>query len=182
MKNFLRSKLFMPVAAALVCGAVAALAANTTFFTSIGDIVFPFKAPTTNPAAPGTINNMTIGDETPRAGTFTTVTADQVNAALGAYATNPASSASYRSYVFANDQTLLMFTPTGTVAYIYVTLAAAPQDGQQNCVFSAGTITSLFLVAGAPAQTIVGAITAMTANTRYCYTYSAGNNTWVRSQ
>lgn len=61
-------------AAALIAGAaIAARAGNTTFFTSIGDIVFPFTAPTNNPSAPGTIDNMTIGATTPAPGTFTTL-------------------------------------------------------------------------------------------------------------
>ena len=62
------------VAAALIATTIAAFAANTTFFTSIGDQVFPFTPPTTNPAAPGTIDNMTIGATTPGALTGTTVT------------------------------------------------------------------------------------------------------------
>jgi collagen type VII alpha len=51
---------------------VAAVAGNNTFFTSIGDLIFPFTPP---PAAgtPGTIDNMTIGATTPAAGTFTTI-------------------------------------------------------------------------------------------------------------
>jgi hypothetical protein len=63
------------IAAALLASSVAALAANTTFFTSIGDLVFPFKAPTAS--APGTIDNMTIGATTPEAGSFSQVQIDQ---------------------------------------------------------------------------------------------------------
>ena len=63
------------VAAALIATTIAAFAANTTFFTSIGDQVFPFTPPTTNPAAPGTIDNMTVGANTPEPGTFTTLDA-----------------------------------------------------------------------------------------------------------
>lgn len=65
-------KLLLPMIAALVAGTLAALAANTTFFTSTGDLVFPFSPPTTAGAA-GTIDNMTIGATTPRAGTLTTL-------------------------------------------------------------------------------------------------------------
>lgn len=65
----------LAVVAALLASSVAALAANTTFFTSIGDLVFPFKAPTAS--APGTIDNMTIGATTPAPGSFSQVQIDQ---------------------------------------------------------------------------------------------------------
>jgi len=68
-------KLIPSAAAALLAGTIVALAANTTFFTSIGDQVFPFTAPTTNPAAPGLIDNMTIGATTPAAVNATTLSA-----------------------------------------------------------------------------------------------------------
>jgi hypothetical protein len=60
----------LAIAAALIASSVAALAANTTFFTSIGDIAFPFTAPTSGGATPGTIDNMTIGATTPAPATF----------------------------------------------------------------------------------------------------------------
>ena len=59
-------------AAALIASAVAAFAGNTTFFTSIGDLAFPFSPPKADGTA-GTIDNMTIGATTPRAGNFTSV-------------------------------------------------------------------------------------------------------------
>ncbi|HEY8838135.1 MAG TPA: hypothetical protein VIO16_10760 [Dehalococcoidia bacterium] len=60
----------LAVAAALIASSVAALAANTTFFTSIGDLVFPITAPSNAGATPGTIDNMTIGATTPAAATI----------------------------------------------------------------------------------------------------------------
>lgn len=71
--------LITSAAAALVAGSIAALAGNTTFFTSIGDQVFPFTAPLRDGTA-GSIDNMTINATTPAAGNFTNVTA---NAILG---------------------------------------------------------------------------------------------------
>jgi hypothetical protein len=68
MRNF-NSKA-LAVVAALVASSIAALAANTTFFTSIGDLAFPFTAPSSGGATPGTIDNMTIGGTTPAVGTF----------------------------------------------------------------------------------------------------------------
>lgn len=67
-------------AAAVIAASLSAFAANTTFFTSIGDLVFPFTAPLRDGTA-GTIDNMTIGATTKRAGTFTTVAADAYSGA-----------------------------------------------------------------------------------------------------
>ena len=64
------------VAAILLSGTIA-LAANTIFFTNIGDLTFPFKAPLADGTA-GTIDNMTIGATTKRAATVTTLTADTI--------------------------------------------------------------------------------------------------------
>ncbi|CAN7374772.1 hypothetical protein LJR220_003339 [Bradyrhizobium sp. LjRoot220] len=61
----------LAIVAALVASSIAALAANTVFFTNTGDLTFPFKAPTAS--APGLIDNMTIGATTPQAGNFTTL-------------------------------------------------------------------------------------------------------------
>jgi hypothetical protein len=177
----MRSKLFGAVTAAVLAGVIAALAANTTFFTSVGDIVFPFSPPTTNPAGPGTIDNMTIGATTPRAGTFTTLTATQVNAALGSYSKNPASSTYYPAYTFAHGQTLMTFDQGGTATYAYFTLEASPYDGQESCIFTKGAVTTLYVYANV-GQSIVNAATSLAANGRTCYTYSLANTTWSRSQ
>jgi hypothetical protein len=59
------------IAAALVAlGVVSAMAGNNTFFTSIGDLVFPFTPPSNAGATPGTIDNMVIGATTPAAATI----------------------------------------------------------------------------------------------------------------
>lgn len=174
--------IFTTAAAALVAASIAAFAANTTFFTSIGDIVFPISPPTNAGATPGAIDNMTIGATTPRPGTFTTVDAAVVRAALGSYAKNPASVASYRSYLFSNSMTQMLFTPSGTVAYAYITLAAAPIDGQQVCLFTTQQITAIYLLANT-GQTIANAITGtLAANAHACYLYSIANTTWDRSE
>ena len=64
----------------------AAIAGNTGLWTSkTGTVVFPFSPPTTNPAAPGAIDNMVIGATTPKAATVTTLTAnDMIASAAGA--------------------------------------------------------------------------------------------------
>lgn len=56
-----------------ISGAVA-LAGNTTFFVSnIGDVTFPISPPTNAGATPGAIDNMAIGQTTPAAGSFTSI-------------------------------------------------------------------------------------------------------------
>jgi hypothetical protein len=67
-----RRALFLAAATTLLAATVSALAGNTTFFSStLGDVVFPFTAPTAS--APGLIDNMTIGATTPRPITGTNV-------------------------------------------------------------------------------------------------------------
>lgn len=70
----------LAVAAALIASSVAAFAANTTFFTSIGDLVFPFTPPSNAGATPGTIDNMLIGSVTPKDGFFINVRPQQSTA------------------------------------------------------------------------------------------------------
>lgn len=65
-------RLVSAVLAATLAASIAAFAANTVFFTSLGDIVFPFSPPTQAGAA-GAIDNMVIGATTPRGGKFTTL-------------------------------------------------------------------------------------------------------------
>jgi hypothetical protein len=189
MKQFIRkhAKLVAPTVGALIVAAAVALAANTTFVTNIGDIVFPFSPPNQSAGTPGTIDNMTIGATTPQPGTFTnatvnnTLTAAQVNSMIGSYAKNPASSTYYPSYQFANNQSQLLFSGNGTTSYTYVTLAPNPIDGWEACFFSQGAITTLY-VYGSPGQTVVNAATSMSANSKQCYKYSLSNTTWTRSQ
>lgn len=76
-------KLLIPIVGALLASAIAALAANTTFFTSNGDIVFPFSPPPTAGTA-GAIDNMTIGATTPRPATITNLTVTGTSASTGA--------------------------------------------------------------------------------------------------
>lgn len=62
--------------ALLACAATPASAGNTVLFSSSrGDITFPIVAPTSNPAAPGTLDNTDVGQTTPGKGSFTALTA-----------------------------------------------------------------------------------------------------------
>jgi hypothetical protein len=67
-----RGRVAPAIVGALVAGALAAAAANTTFVTSIGDLVFPFSPPDRSGNA-GAIDNMVIGATTARAGTFSSL-------------------------------------------------------------------------------------------------------------
>lgn len=66
------------VAAALLVPAIAIAAGNTVFFTGKGDLTFPFTPPSNNGGTAGTIDNMSIGQTTPRPGKFTTMQADTI--------------------------------------------------------------------------------------------------------
>lgn len=164
-----------PAAAAmLVGGAIAALAANTTFFTSIGDVIFPFSPPALS-GTPGTIDNMTIGATTPAAGTFTQIQGSSNVAVKAGVPVAPF------THTFSKYETEFLMQPSGTQSYEYVTLAAAPVNNARACIFSTQTITLLYVLANA-GQSINNAVTTLAANGRVCYTYSSSNTTWDRSQ
>lgn len=148
----------LAVAAALIASSVAALAANTTFFTSIGDIIFPMS--------PTTIGDPVLGGMAPVNGRLSYT---KVAAATGF------------SYTFGNYQQEMLFEPAGTLAAGYVTLAPTPVDGSKACVFSTQIITALSVSANV-GQTIVNAVTSLAANARACYLYSSSNLQWDRSQ
>lgn len=184
--KFGRLGIFATAAMLVVGASAAALAGNTVLFSpNQGDLTFPLSPPTRD--APGALDNTVIGASNPQAVNGTTgsfsgaVTASQINAALGGYQKNPASVASYRAYQFAQFSSMMLFTPSGTVAYAYATLYGVPLDGQESCIFSTQAVTAFYLRAGG-ATSINNAITALVANTRYCYLYSASNTTWDRSQ
>lgn len=82
---------------------------------------------------------------------------------------------------FGSYQSLFLLEPAATQATATFYLSALPSDGTTNCMFSIATVTSA-TINGLNSQTVSNGITAMTANTRYCYTYSASNTTWDRSQ
>ena len=89
-------------------------------------------------------------------------------------------------YTFANNVTYASFTPSGTIAYGYMVLNAAPSDGTRNCMFSTATITTLYVCTVSNGQTctttgINAGVTTLAANATACYLYSATNQTWDRS-
>ena len=149
------------VLAALLAGSVAAFAGANTFFTSIGDLIFPFVAPSSS-GQNGTIGDPVLGGMAP------------VNGNLS-YRKIPTGTGF--SYTFGNYMADMLFTATGTLAAGYVTMAPAPVDGGKACISSNQIITALYISANT-GQTIVGAVSSLAANARTCYLYSIGNKTW----
>jgi hypothetical protein len=175
----MKTKLIFPVLAALLAATVSALGANTTFFTSIGDLIFPFSPPARSGAA-GAIDNMTIGATTPRAITGTTITGTQLLGPWGTYVKTGVPQSPY-TFTFGDNQAELLLEPATTLTYEYITLAPNPGDGMRQCVYSTAAVTSVYLSASA-GQSLNNAITTLAANARNCYTYSLSNTTWDRSQ
>ncbi len=91
------------------------------------------------------------------------------------------------TYTFGANVTRAQFNPAGTLASGYVTLSAAPNDGQRDCVFTTQTITA-FYVAANTGQSITSAggfssgvtSTALSINTQACWLYGSANQTWDR--
>lgn len=88
--------------------------------------------------------------------------------------------------VVAQNVGQLQLTPAGTLATGTITFPPNAVDGQQFCIFDTQTQTAVTL-APATGQTINGtAITALVANTRYCYMYAGSTanagtaNAWYR--
>jgi hypothetical protein len=75
MKKFLISGVAGLAACVALVASVHAvsLSGSTTFFTGLGDIVFPFVPPSPLNGTQGTIDNMAIGQTTPGPATFTTL-------------------------------------------------------------------------------------------------------------
>ena len=84
------------------------------------------------------------------------------------------------TYTFGNSQSLMVLTNAATVASGTIVLAAAPSDGDQNCLYAQNTVTAL--VVSAPSTTLNNAVTTIAGAAQVCYLYSLGTNTWDRSK
>lgn len=76
----------------------------------------------------------------------------------------------------------LYLTPAGTLATGTLTMEPNPSDGQRLCVLDTQT-QSAITIAGNTGQIIgvgIGLLTALTANTTYCYMYEAPLTSWTR--
>lgn len=85
------------------------------------------------------------------------------------------------SYTFLKNQSYLILNNTGSVTFT-ITLYSYPLDGQWACMFSKGGVGTLTLNAGLASQSVTNGITAMTANTQYCFAYVNAANSWYRVQ
>ena len=82
------------------------------------------------------------------------------------------------SLTFVNGQTYWYIQPAGTLATGTFTFEPNPGDGAKECVRSTQTQTAVTMTANT-GQTVGGtAVTAMTANTTYCWLYQASSATW----
>lgn len=119
MNRFVRS-LMPTLAAILIAGA--AFAANTTFFTSIGDVVIPIS--------PTTIDGMVIGGTTPAAGSFTTLASTTSKVDTGtktAAATSGAATLNKNAGVITSEALTTAAGATYTLTLTDTTIAAADQ-------------------------------------------------------
>jgi hypothetical protein len=131
-----------------------AFGANTTFFTSIGDQIFPFSPPTNS--GPGTIDNMTIGATTPRDGHF-------LNLSYTGSASGAGNTANFAAPppIGATTPNSGKFTSVNASGQI-TTSAGLPTIASGAC----GTTTNGAVVAGSTNQ--AGSITIGSASTTTC--------------
>ena len=87
-----------------------------------------------------------------------------------------------QTYSTGANLSYVTWANASAIAYLYLYLPTAPLDGAKNCYFSIGAVTAMTLYAGLTTQTLNNAITAMSANTQYCYLYSASNTSFDRVQ
>jgi hypothetical protein len=135
----------LAVAAGLVAWSVAALAGNTTFFTSIGDLAFPFSPPSSNGATPGTIDNMVLGATTPQAATISQLRVDSGNKT--ATATAGAATLNKTAGVITSES---LSTAAGSIYTLTLTDSAIAATDQVMASVQPGTSTT-----GTPSITTV---------------------------
>jgi hypothetical protein len=151
--------LAVAIAAFLALSATGAFAGNTSLWSStLGDVLFPFTAPSNSGITPGSIDNMTIGATTPAAGHFTTLS----------------STSSFSGPVVATTLSASgAVSGTGFSTY----LASPPAIG--GTAPAAGTFTtdkaaSFFGTGAAPAVTGTGTPTIVAASTDTAGEVTAG--------
>jgi len=76
---------------------------------------------------------------------------------------------------------LLYLNPAGTLATGTLTMEATPSDGQNFCLLDTQTQTAITIAANT-GQSLGGLanLTALVANTRYCWFYNKPLATWIR--
>lgn len=84
-----------------------------------------------------------------------------------------------------NQVTFRYLNPAATLATGSLVLPTSPGDGQRYCLEDSVTQTAFTISAptGSSLATFGGAaLTALTANTQYCWFYIASQTAWVRTQ
>ena len=84
------------------------------------------------------------------------------------------------SYTFASGITTLIIQPAGTLATGTITMPAAPADGMV-IAFSSTQIITLLTVSANTGQSLVNAVTTLTAGGGANYIYRLTNTTWYRT-
>jgi hypothetical protein len=87
-----------------------------------------------------------------------------------------------QTYSTGANLSYVTWANASAISYLYLYLPTAPLDGAKNCYFSIGAVTAMTMYAGLTTQTLNNAITAMSANTQYCFLYSVSNTAWDRVQ
>jgi hypothetical protein len=85
------------------------------------------------------------------------------------------------SYTFGNTTARMLFESATTASYAYVTMAANPSDGTEQCVYSKSAVTLFYPVANT-GQTLSDAATTIAAAGHVCYIYGLSNATWYRTE
>ena len=84
------------------------------------------------------------------------------------------------SYTFATGITTLIAAPAGTLAAGTITMPGSPADGMVITITTTEEITAL-TIAGNSGQSIVNAVTTLTAGSGANYIYRLTNTTWYRT-
>lgn len=81
---------------------------------------------------------------------------------------------------------LLYLNPAGTLATGTLTMMLNPSDGQKFCVEDTQTQTAITVSANTGQSMLtsigLGAVTALTANTKYCWYFNKPLGGWIRTQ
>ncbi len=83
------------------------------------------------------------------------------------------------SITIANNTSILMLTPAGTLATGTITMPTTPIQGQIIRVCTSQTVTALTVSANA-GQTLTGAPTTITPQTGFAYIYNLASTQWIR--
>ena len=84
------------------------------------------------------------------------------------------------TYTFAAGTQVLVMNPAGTLATGTITMPASPADGM-TIRFSSSQIITALTVSANTGQSIVSAVTTLSAGGGAAYIYRLANTTWYRT-